>query len=199
MKRAIVLLAAAAVLLLLPPSASAQLFQGTGVIRCGWGHFVRNGRIDSLPNAQELRLSAIFFDNGDPENSATIQRITIRDFFGNVVHDSGPDIGVPHPLNTDFSPPVDITVVPPLAAHYLVSTHIWGNNNVPDLASTNPSGREGFSLSITVHVTKPGRSALFAVRGRVLTRQRLPAAAGGFFLGAETASNILGCFQISPR
>jgi hypothetical protein len=34
--------------------------------------------------------------NVHPTASATVERITIRNVFGDLVHDSGPEIGVPH-------------------------------------------------------------------------------------------------------
>jgi hypothetical protein len=81
---------------------------------CGLAHYLR-------PEFSEIRFSLILVRNVDPDNSATIERITIRDVHGNVVHDSGPRTGMPHPLNTDFSPALDVTVAPP--APLTISAH----------------------------------------------------------------------------
>ncbi len=185
MRRAIGFLLAG--LLLAPGAAWAH----TERLRCGIAHFVRFG-------GAEMRTGVVVFDNGDLENPATIERFTILDFFGNVVHDSGPAIGVPHPLNTDFASPVDITVVPPGATYYLLTSHIWDTNPIP-FDPTNPTlnGNErGQALAAVVEVSKEGKPGLFLVHGRNRSRQRLQPSPGVFTQGGELSSNIIQCFPV---
>lgn len=160
-------------------------------IRCGISHFVRN-------NGTEIRSAVVIFNNGDVVNPATIERITIFDFFGNVVHDSGPAIGVPHPLNTDFVPPVDITVVPPGAAFYLSTNLIvtggiaWDANPIP-----LPNGNDrGQAMGVVVQFSKEGNPKLFQVHGRARSRQRVQTSQGFSTQGTELSSNLLFCFRV---
>ena len=160
-------------------------------VRCGIPHFTRFG-------GAEIRSGVVVFNNGDLENPATIGRLTILDFFGNVVHDSGPVIGVPHPLNMDFASPVDITVVPPGATFYLSTNHIWDTNPIPfDPANPTLNGNErGQAMSVVVEVSKEGKPGLFQVQGRNRSRQRLQPSPGVFTQGGELASNIIQCFPV---
>src|SRR2546422_11168014 len=89
----------------------------TTKVGCGAIHVLRNSDSEILTGTISVR-------NIDLANAVTIERLTYRNFFGDVVHDSGPAIGVPHPLNADFTPPQDITVVPPGATYYLSTNHI---------------------------------------------------------------------------
>jgi len=129
-----------------------------GTIVCSAVHFLRAG-------GTELRSTSISLRNLDLVNPTTVERITIRNAFGDVVHDSGPATGAPHPLNTDFSGGLDITVVPPGASYYIATTHIWGFGGIPDMPES------GQSMSATVRFSKEGNGALFAVGGENRTRQ----------------------------
>jgi hypothetical protein len=112
----------------------------TATVRCGAFHFVRTS-----PTGNELGTTSISLRNAGT-TSVTIERFTVRNFFGDVVHDSGPAIGVPHPLNFDIVPAQDITTVPPGASYYLGTNHIWGNDSV-----AGPAGnQQGFSMSVDV-------------------------------------------------
>jgi len=71
-----------------------------------------------------------------------------------VVQDSGPAIGVPHPLNTDVVPAQDITVVPPGASFYA------GN-------------QQGLSMSVEVEFSKEGRPDLMQVGASMRERRQL--------------------------
>lgn len=160
-------------------------------VRCGISHFVRN-------NGTEIRSAVVIFNNGDVVNPAAIERITIFDFFGNVVHDSGPAIGVAHPLNTDFTPPVDITVVPPGAAFYLNTPQFvtggiaWDANPIP-----LPNGNDrGQAMGVVVQFSKEGNPKLFQVHGRARSRQRVQTSPGFFTQGTELSSNLLFCFRV---
>lgn len=186
MRRVMMLLLAG--LLFVPTVAWAETEIETRTVRCGISHFVRNG-------GAEIRQAVVVFNNGDLVNPTTIDRITIFDFFGNVVHDSGPAIGVPHPLNTDFATPVDITVVPPGASFYLSTPHIvtggiaWDANSIPVL-----NGNErGQNMAVVVQFSKEGASRLFQVHGRSRSRQRV---AGQSFGTTELSSNVLFCFRV---
>lgn len=159
-----------------------------GKVRCGIAHSIRNA-------GAELRSASTNFNNGDLVNSVTIERLTIYDFFGAVVHDSGPAIGVLHPLNTDTTPPTDITVVPPGANYYIRTNHIWGNNPIGLSASGNDQGQ---SMAIVVEFSKSGKRDLFNVNARPRTRQRIlsPTPGVGFVEGAETSSDRVTCFDV---
>src|SRR5207249_1123147 len=85
-----------------------------------------------------------------------------------VVHDSGPAIGVPHPLNRDIVPPQDITTVPPGASYYLGTNHIWGNNSV-----AGPGGnQQGFSMSVDVEYSGDPKTNL-RVTSTLRVRERV--------------------------
>lgn len=159
----------------------------TSRTRCSIPHFVRR-------NGTEIRTAIVVFNNGDPANPATIERLTIYDFFGIVVHDSGPAAGTPHPLNTDFTTPVDITTVPPGATYFLATNHIWGVNPIPG----SGGNERGQAMSVVVEVSKKGNPNLFSVRGRARTRERVQNPNGGFTHGGELASNLLHCFTLNP-
>jgi hypothetical protein len=150
----------------------------TKAVTCTIAHFTRLG-------GTELFSSVIHLVNGDLKHPATIERLTIRDFFGNPVHDSGPQAGVPHPFNTDFSPPVDITVVPPGASYYLWTVHIWGADPIP------PRNSQGFAMSTTVQWSKEGKPNLFRVHVTRLMRERGPAG-----IGAEKSRTDSLCFGV---
>jgi len=130
-----------------------------------------------------LRSTSISLRNLDLVNPTMVERITIRNAFGDVVHDSGPATeNNPHPLNTDFTPNLDITVVPPGASYYIATTHIWGLGGIPDVPET------GQSMSATVQFSKEGKAALFVVGGENRTRQAPNA--------AERARNSTQCTAV---
>lgn len=166
----------------------------TRSVRCGIGHNVRT----LVTGGEEIRTAVIIFDNGDLQNATTIDRLTIRDFFGDVVHDSGPAIEVAHPLNRDFGPIQDITVVPPGASFYIATNHIWRASPIPE-ASTVPGidGNErGFNMSVVVQFSKEEDPNLFRVHGRFRSRERVKLPDGTFRMGTEFSSNDLFCFRL---
>jgi len=133
----------------------------TTKVNCGSIHALRNSDAETFTASVVVR-------NVDLENAVTIERLTFRNFFGDVVHDSGPAIGVPHPPNADFTPPQDITVVPPGASYYLSTNHIWGNNPIP-----GPAGNtQGGSMSVLVELSKAGDRDLVVVSSPLRDRQR---------------------------
>lgn len=161
-----------------------------GKVRCGLHHFVR-------VNGTEIRAGSIRLSNGDLVNSVTIERLTIYDFFGDVVHDSGPAIGVPHPLNTDTTLPTDITVVPPGANYFIRTNHIWGNNPIPDTGG-KVGNQRGQLMGIVVEFSKSGQRKLFNVASAPRTRQRF--FDGQIFReGAETTLDSEPCFDVRIR
>lgn len=165
--------------------AATPAWAATQVVRCDIAHHVRAG-------GTEIRSAALIFSNGDLTNPLTIERITIRDAFGEVVHDSGPEIDVAHPLNTDFTPPLDVTVVPPGATFYLKTTTLWGNNPVP-VVNGNERGQ---SMSVTVTASKEGDPKLYRTHVRPRSRERLPNPDGSFREGRELSSNDGVCFAV---
>ena len=146
-------------LFLIPVAADAA----TGKFICSTAHFVRLG-------GTELRETVYGFLNGNKKKPVTIKRLTIRNAFGNVVHDSGPAIGVPHPPNTDFVPDGDITVIAPLTAFYFKSTHIWDLNSVPGV----DGDQQGFIMSSVVEFSTKGKLDLFGVSAMRRIRERIP-------------------------
>lgn len=162
----------------------AYSFAGGGTVVCGAVHFV-------LAGGTQLRSTVISLRNLDLVNPTAVERITIRNAFGDVVHDSGPATGREHPRNTDFSEDfpdgLDITVVPPGANYYLATTHIWGSNNVPPQGGRLSS--TGQSLAATVEFSKEGKGALFVVGGSIRARDR-------FAPGAERSRTASQCTEV---
>jgi hypothetical protein len=179
MKRMMLILLAG---LVMAPSAA---WAKTRAETCVVPHFVRNG-------GNELRSAVIIFTNADPRHTATIERFTIRNLFGDVVHDSGPAIGVPLPLNTDLSPPLDVTEVPPGATYYLHTRFVWGLDSIP-----GPGGNgQGFTMAATVEWSKKGDSDLFKISVRPRSRVRVQLSDGSFREREETSSNDSLCFEV---
>lgn len=168
----------AAPLLLPAVTAAAE----TSVTRCYGTHFVR-------VNGGELRFTVFAFNNGDLANGAVIQRLTFFDANGNVLHDSGPKVGVPHPLNRAVNPPRDITMVPPGAIYAFSTTDIWGVNPIPEAPGTD-------LLSVRVEVAKAENPALLVVHGREQARDRVLLPNGFFTIGAERSANLATCFLV---
>lgn len=167
-------------------SVSTSAWAATATVRCSVSHFVRVG-------GTEIRSVAIGFRNSDPVNAATIERLTIYDFFGIKVHES---FAGSHPSNTDIPIPggVDVTIVPPNASYYLRTNHIWGNNSIPDLGDGIDGNSRGFSMTAVVVYSKQGNPSLFDAGTRGRSRERLggPAPAP-FFEGAERTSDSRTC------
>jgi len=183
-------------------SIPTATWAGTVKMRCPINHFKRAG-------GAEMRSAAIGFNNGDPVNAVTIERLTIYDFFGIVVHDS---VAGSHPLNTDFSPPVDITTVPPNANYYIRTSHIrttngtlWDNDSIPDLGDGIDGNQRGQFMSVVVEFSKRGNRRLFVVTTRPRSRQREPnpnpnPPPGFEFLERdERSSNSFPCFRVRGR
>ncbi len=161
-----------------------------------------------------MRSASIRFNNGDPVNAATIERLTIYDFFGIVVHDSGPAIGIPHPLNRDIrtidAPDGwDITTVPPNATYYIKTNHIrtkdgtlWDNDSIPDLGDGYPRNTRGNLMSVVVESSKRGKRDIFVVSTRPRSRQRVLINSGPppeFGERAERSSDTGTCFRLRGR
>lgn len=186
-------------LALLPSLAIAE----TQIIRCHASHVVRFSAPPAgpgIPQPSELRLTVLFFSNGDLEHPAVIERLTVRNAFGAVLHDSGPKIGIPHPLNNVDGPvppaAKDITTVPPGGSFAIATTHTgtpaWGIGPIPGETTFSASG-----LSMTVEVSKRGKPRLFAVSGRETTRERVfNPVTNTLFLGGDISSNAIRCFRV---
>ncbi len=154
--------------------------------RCYAAHIVRSA-------GTEMRFTVISLNNGDTQNAAVIERLTIRDGDGTVLHDSGPKIGIPHPLAQGTIPARNFTIVPP-GAHFAISTtDIWGFGIVPTHA-----GRGNELISMQVEVSKPGKRSLFQVSSREITRERVLLPTGSFTVGAERAGTMAPCFPVDP-
>src|SRR5262245_61782762 len=131
-----------------------------GAVVCSGVHFVRVG-------GTELRSTTIGFRNLDLVNPTTIERLTIRNSLGEVVHDSGPATGQPLPLRSacpeDFPAGFDITVVPPGANYGFQTNDIWGGNNIP--LSPGRLSNYGQDLSFRIEFSKRGKLDLFMIGG----------------------------------
>src|SRR5262245_14334825 len=134
-----------------------------GKVTCAGAHYIRS----TNDGGQEIALASIVVRNLNTTDSVTIQRLTIRDLFGNVVHDSGPDIGVPHPLTHAIVPPLDITTVPPGAVYFGQTIDIWGLDSIP------AGNQNGVGLSAIVKFSTPGRADLVDVTDSRIVRRRL--------------------------
>jgi hypothetical protein len=160
---------------------AAPSFAGEGAVVCGAVHFIRAA-------GTEFRNSLINLRNLDLENPATVERITIRNAFGDVVHDSGPATSQPHPLNTDFAGGLNITTVPPGASYYLGTNHIWPLGEIPGVGMAET----GQNLAVTVQFSKDGKADLFQVSAVSRTRER-------FGTGAERARDGSSCTEVKAR
>jgi hypothetical protein len=151
-----------------------------GVVRrtveCGGFHLVR---VNAPANLSEVFTTNISVRNRNPHESVSIERITIHDIFGNPVFDAGAAAGSEIPLNTDLTPPLDVTVVPPDASYYLSTKHIWGLLPLPT------GNQNGFNLSLRIQYSTSGRSDLVAVVGSNVVRQRVQVGPSAFIEGDE--------------
>ena len=166
-------------LILLPASSMA----GEGVVVCGAVHFIRAA-------GTELRNTVIGLRNLDLVYPATVERITIRNALGHVVHDSGPATHQPHPLNTDFAGGLNITSVPPGASYYIGTNHIWPGGEIPPRDGV-PLAETGQNMAATVQFSKEGKTALFQVTATSRTRERSSP-------GAERARDGVSCTEVKP-
>ena len=167
-------------LLFATPAAAAAK---SGRIVCGAVHTPRYfGR--------EMLDTTIGFRNANPDSSVTISRLTIRNSFGDVVHDSGPATLVPHPVNADYPGGLDVTTVPPLASFYLTTTHIWGLFPVPVGSASG-----GFFMSAVVEFTTDGDPQLVVVGASLRGRERIETfpGSGAFFQGEERSRSNFRC------
>ena len=174
-------------LFLVPVAADAA----TGKFMCPFAHFIRFG-------GTETREAIYIFLNGSEKDPVTIERLTIRNAFGVVVHDSGPATPDPHPPNTSFVPPGDITVIAPLGGDFIKTTTIWGRNPIPD-PSGNPDNQQGFSGSAVVEFSTAGKAAVKSFRVMVnrRIRERFTDPDGNFLgEGEERVSTRTYCFRI---
>ena len=180
--------------------APALAAADTVTFRCHAPHYVRyTGPVTGgapLPPA-ELRLTVITFSNADLEHSAVIERMTWRDADGVVRHDSGPKIGVPHPLTLGR----DITKVPPGGA-FNTSTTSLGS---PPWFLSHPSFAVGLppleSLfvtngTLTVEIFTRGNPRLVMVHARETSRGLTPDQLG---MTDERSSQSTKCFRIRDR
>jgi hypothetical protein len=186
----------AGVLLLLP----AVAFADTIVFRCHAPHFIRAiFTTPANPEPNELRITIVHFNNADLQHEAVIQRLTIRDAFGTVRHESGPAVGVPHPLNLGIQ---DITTVPPGGMFALATSDLWASSLPPFAVQPPLTLAQQFfllgGLTMTVEVSKRGNPRLFAVHAAERVRQP-PLAGGALVAGAERSARSSTCFRIRDR
>jgi hypothetical protein len=167
----------------------AYSFAVVQAVNCPGSHFVAAG-------GSEMRTTVIGFRNADLANSARVMRITIRNAFGQVVHDSGPGTGTPHPFNNAYSGPgQDVTTVPPGASYFLATNDIWGLFDVPGTAGPG----QGFSMQITVVTAKEGNADLLVVGTRTRGQERIATSTGGFTRGVEHSSTQRACIPLASQ
>src|SRR5438067_10544403 len=123
--------------------------RGDGRVICGGVHTPRTQTSEMFDTAVSIR-------NANLERPADVRitRLTIRDFFGNVVDDFGEAAtpARPIPTNKDIPPSFnfDVTTVPPGASYYLTTTNIYGNNFLPSMPGA------GNNISIALEFTTSG-------------------------------------------
>ena len=125
------------------------------------------------PQSSEMFDTAVSIRNENLQKPADVRitRVTIRDFFGNVVSDFG-EAATPAssiPTNKDIPPSFDfdITTVPPGANYYLTTTNIYGNFFLP----SPPGG--GNNISIALELSTSGDPDLVIVGGSLRVRELL--------------------------
>jgi hypothetical protein len=137
---------------------------GDGRVICGGVHTPR-------PSAAEMYDSTISVRNANLERPADVRitRLTIRDFFGNVVDDFGEAATPARPLPTNKTIPpsfnFDVTTVPPGANYYLATSDIYGNNFMPSAPGA------GNNISIAIDFTTSGDPDLVFVGGSLRVRE----------------------------
>lgn len=167
--------------------APLAAFAKTEAVTCSASHFVSAG-------GAEMQSTVIGFRNADLENPATIERLTIRNAHGTIIHDSGPATGTPHPVNNAFPGGLNITTVPPGATYFLITRDIWGLFDVP--GSAGPS--QGFSMSVTIEWSKAGKAELLSVGTRTRGRERLVSPDGFVSERMEHTSTVRPCVGVRP-
>ena len=154
-----------------------------GRFACGGVHAVR---ANPATGVSEMFLTNVALRNLNDNDPVTIERITIRDPFGEVVYDGGPAIGAPFPQNTDFQPPLDVTVVPAGGAYYLWTKNIWGDFPIP------AGNQHGFALTFVVQFSTPGSSDLVTGVASTVVRQRVTDTSGAFLGEGEEHTRVRG-------
>jgi hypothetical protein len=164
-------LAVVIALFVVPITAVQADARGDARVICGGGH-------TSKTQTAEMFDSTVSIRNANLEHPADVRitRLTIRDFFGNVVGDFG-DAATPAgpiPTNKDIPPSFDfdVTTVPPGASYYLTTTNIYGNNFLPSL----PGG--GNNISIALEFTTTGDPELVVIGGSLRVRELLGGVGG---------------------
>jgi len=138
--------------------------RGDGRVICGGVHSPR-------PSAAEMYDSTISVRNANLERPADVRitRLTIRDFFGNVVDDFGEAATPARPLPTNKAIPpsfnFDVTTAPPGANYYLATSDIYGNNFMPSAPGA------GNNISIAIDFTTSGDPDLVFVGGSLRVRE----------------------------
>ncbi len=151
----------------------------SGKVLCGGVHTPRAGNTEIADTAISVRNAT--------GTDVRITRFTFRDFFGNVAGDfgEGADPATNLPTNRDFSPPVDVTTVPPGASYYLATSHIFGTTFLP-----GPAGA-GNNISITVEFATEGDVDLAFVGGPLRVVELLGGLGGG--RGQEHSRSSIAC------
>ena len=155
----------------------------SGKVLCGGVHGPRAGNTELVDTSIGFRNA-----NLNPGHDVHISRLTIRNFFGDVVRDFG-DTGPSGtlPPNTDFPVPVDVTTVPPGANYYLTTSHIFGTRFIDD----NVPAGGGNNISIVVEFTTSGDPDLFLLGGSLRIVELIGGPGGA--RGQEHTRSTLDC------
>lgn len=119
-------------------------------------------------NGTELIYTVINLRNADAAAHVSIDRLTIRDYHGDIVHDSGPasPYPTPHPQNEDVGIGIgDISFVPPQASYYFKTQHIWGPYSF---------GPGGYNMTVLIEFTTSGDPNLFLASADIVARELIP-------------------------
>ena len=177
-------LSLAVALVVLGTVMPAEARDRAGTVICGGVHTPR-------ANFTEIIDTAYGFRNANLERpeDVRITRLTIRNFFGDVVDDFGEAAVPPRdlPTNRDIPPQFNfnITTVPAGASYYLTTSHIYGNTFMPSAPGA------GNNISVVVEFSTAGDPDLFFVSGSLRTRELI-----GGVQGQEHARATITCQRL---
>ena len=159
-------------LVTVPTVASAVLKK----VKCPAEHFLD-------PMGTEIAFTCFSLQNGNvnPKRNVNWQRLTGRNLYGTVVHNSvAPNL----PVNTGVDDPdpvtnpngLNISPVPGGATYFICTTHIWGLASIPNTGLDPGGNLQGTGMVFTIEYTHlneaPARNVTVVARRRV--RQLLP-------------------------
>jgi len=164
-------------LLLVPTAAWAQV--KTTKVNCKGTHGTPN-------QGAQIRFTAFQFINFDLENPATIERITFRNFDGEIIYDQGPNVDFP--VGAPTLDALNVTPVPPGGARAMGTIRVFGFAPIP-----GPT----FVLA-EVEWSKEGEENFFVVFSAQVTAERIDTG-GGFRVGNFMTVDNPPCFVVPSK